>query len=159
MEYLLISLGVICSIAGILGCIFPAIPGTPLNYLALLCLHFSQPEPVFSNLFLIVFAFLTILTSVLDYILPLLGAKWYGISKYGLWGSSVGLLIGVIFFPPFGLIIGILIGAIIGELLAGKEKSQALKAGIVTFVSNILAMVIKLSVSVLMAFYFFIKMF
>jgi len=159
MEYGLILLGIICTVIGIIGCIFPAIPGPPLSYAALILLQFAKEEPVFSKGFLVRFAILTVIISLIDYFLPLLGAKLYGATKYGIWGAIIGMIAGIIFFPPFGMIIGIFIGAIIGELISGKENSMALKAGIVTFIGSITAVFIKLSLSLVMAFYFFIYLF
>ena len=159
MEYVLIIVGVICTVVGIIGCIFPAIPGPPVSYAALILLQFAKEEPVFSKSFLVKFAILTIVVSLGDYFLPLLGAKKYGTTKYGIWGAIIGMIAGIIFFPPFGIILGLFIGAIIGELIAGKENSMALKAGLVTFIGSITAVFIKLSLSLVIAFYFFIYLF
>jgi uncharacterized protein YqgC (DUF456 family) len=159
MEFVLILLGIICIIVGIIGCIFPTIPGPPLSYAALILLQFAKEEPVFSKSFLVKFAILTIVVSLGDYFLPLLGAKKYGTSKYGIWGAILGMMAGIIFFPPFGMILGIFIGAIVGELIAGKENSMALKAGLATFIGSMTAVLIKLSLSLVMAFYFFIYLF
>ena len=156
MEFVLILLGIICTVIGVIGCIFPVIPGPPLSYAALILLQFAKEEPVFSKSFLVRFAILTIVVSLGDYFLPLLGAKKYGTSKYGIWGAILGMMAGIIFFPPFGMILGIFIGAIVGELIAGKENSMALKAGLATFIGSMMAVFIKLSLSVVMAFYFFI---
>ncbi|MDD5015420.1 MAG: DUF456 domain-containing protein [Atribacterota bacterium] len=156
VEFVLILSGIICIIIGIVGCIFPAIPGPPLSYAALILLQFAKEEPVFSKSFLVRFAVFTIIVSLIDYFLPLLGAKLYGTSKYGIWGAIIGMMAGIIFFPPFGMILGIFIGAIIGELIAGKENSMALKAGLVTFIGSIIALFIRLSLSLVMTFYFFI---
>jgi len=159
MEFILILSGIICIIIGIIGCIFPAIPGPPISYAALILLQFAKEEPVFSKSFLVRFAILTIVVSLGDYFLPLLGAKKYGTSKYGIWGAILGMMAGIIFFPPLGMILGIFIGAIVGELIAGKENSMALKAGLATFIGSISAVFIKLSFSVVMAFYFFVYLF
>ncbi len=159
MEFVLILLGIICIIIGIIGCIFPTIPGPPLGYAALILLQFAKEEPVFGRNFLIKFAILTIIISLMDYFLPLLGAKLYGTTKYGIWGAIIGMIVGIIFFPPFGMVLGIFIGAIVGELIAGKENSMALKAGMITFIGSITAVFIKLSLSLVMAFYFFTFLF
>ncbi|MCJ7657369.1 MAG: DUF456 domain-containing protein [Candidatus Atribacteria bacterium] len=159
MEFVLILIGIICIIIGIIGCIFPAIPGPPLGYAALILLQLAKEEPVFSKSFLVRFAILTVIVSLMDYFLPLLGAKLYGTSKYGIWGAIIGMITGIIFFPPFGMILGVFIGAILGELIAGKENSMALKAGMVTFIGSIIALFIRLSLSLVMAFYFFIYLF
>ena len=159
MEYGLILLGIICTVIGVIGCIFPAIPGPPISYAALILLQFAKEEPVFSKSFLVKFAILTIVVSLGDYFLPLLGAKKYGTSKYGIWGAIIGMIAGIIFFPPFGMILGIFVGAIIGELIAGKKNSRALKAGLATFIGSMTAIFIKLSLSLVMAFYFFVYIF
>jgi len=159
MEFVLILLGIICIIVGIIGCIIPTIPGPPLSYAALILLQFTKEESVFSTDFLIKFAILTIIISFADYVLPLIGAKKYGTTKHGIWGAILGMIIGIIFFPPFGMILGIFIGAVIGELIAGKENSNALKAGLITFLGSITAIFIKLSLSLVMTFYFFIYLF
>jgi uncharacterized protein YqgC (DUF456 family) len=159
MEFVLILLGVLCTIVGVIGCILPAIPGPPLSYAGLILLQFAKVGPVFSKSFLVKFAVFTVLVSLIDYFLPLLGAKLYGTTKHGIWGAIIGMIAGIIFFPPFGMVLGLFIGAIVGELIAGKENSRALKAGIVTFIGSITAVFIKLSLSVIMAFYFFIYLF
>lgn len=159
METVLIIVGAICALAGLVGCIIPALPGPPLNFIALILLQIARRGEEFSTFFLVFFGVLTVIVVVVDYILPIVSAKRYGASKKGIWGSIIGMLLGMIFFPPFGMILGILLGAIIGELIAGKEESKALKAGVVTFIASIAAIFIKLSLSVIMTFYFIIKLF
>jgi hypothetical protein len=69
------------------------------------------------------------------------------------------MLVGIIFFPPFGIIFGLLIGAFLGELIAGKDQSQALRAGFATFLGSLTSMVVKLTLSIVMTIYFFINIF
>ena len=75
-------------------------------------------------------------------------------TKTGLFLMLIGMIIGTIFFPPFGMILGLLIGAIAGELLAGKEGSEAMKVGAVTFITSLLMIVVKLAISGIMTYYF-----
>ena len=83
-----------------------------------------------------------------------MGAQLYGASKYGIWGAIIGMIVGMIFFPPFGMIMGILLGAVAGELIAGKQYSQALTAGMASFVASILVIILRFSVCITMAFYY-----
>jgi len=91
--------------------------------------------------------------TVADYITPLLGAKRYGASKWGMWGSVLGMAIGI-FFSPFGMLLGALIGAVAAEWLVQKEKRQALRAVWGVFIGSLLGTVLKLGVSGMMAYYF-----
>jgi uncharacterized protein len=153
IETLLISIGLLIAVVGIIGCIIPAIPGPPLNFLSLVILELAI-EDAFSSDFFILWAIITVVVTVLDYILPILGAKVYKASGFGIWGSMVGMILGILFFPPFGMILGLFVGAVLGELIAGKEEWQALKVGTVTFAASMLMIFIKLAVSGIMTFYF-----
>jgi len=97
---------------------------------------------------------LTLLTMILDYVLPMAGAKKYGSTRRGFWGAFFGMVIGVVLFPPFGMIIGAFLGAVIGELTAGKKQAEAMKAGWGVFLGVITALILKLLVSGIMTFFF-----
>ena len=151
---LLIVIGLILNIIGIVGVILPALPGIVLNYIALILLYIAKGEVEYNLRMLIVFGMLTLSVTLLDYILPLMGARKYGASRMGVWGAVIGMLVGILFFPPFGIIFGLLIGAFLGELIAGKEQSQALRAGFATFLGSLTSMVVKLLLAIVMTVYF-----
>jgi uncharacterized protein YqgC (DUF456 family) len=153
IETVLIILGFLIAIVGLMGCIVPAIPGPPLNFLSLLILELAIDD-AFPVEFYFLWGGITIAVTALDYVLPIMGAKVYKASSLGIWGSVIGMLIGILFFPPFGMIIGLFIGAVIGELIAGKDNREALKIGSVTFFASVLMIFIKLAASGVMTFYF-----
>ncbi len=153
MDYFLIFLGIAFTIVGLIGCIIPSIPGPPLNFIALLLLYWVDTN-IFTSNFMLTFFWATVTVTLVDYGLPFSG-KAFGVSRYGIWGSMLGMLAGMIFFPPFGMLFGIAIGAIAGELYAGKENSDALKAGLFTFLVSIVMIVVKLVLSVIMSYHFF----
>lgn len=153
MDYILIALGIIFLLSGILGCVLPIIPGPPLSYLGLLLLHFTERHQ-FSNKFLIIWAAITVVVYMLDFIIPVWGTKKFGGSKRGVWGSMIGLIIGMFIFPPFGIIVGPFAGAIIGELSSGKESKEALKSGFGSFLGFLVGTLLKLIVSGMMTWYF-----
>ncbi len=153
IEILLIIIGLLIAVVGIIGCIIPAIPGPPLNFLSLVILELAI-EDAFTSDFFILWAIITVVVTALDYILPIMGAKVYKASGFGIWGSIIGMILGILFFPPFGMILGLFVGAVLGELIAGKEEWQALKVGTVTFIASMLMIFIKLAVSGIMTFYF-----
>jgi uncharacterized protein len=153
IESILIFVGLLIAVVGLIGCIIPAIPGPPLNFLSLVILELAI-EDAFPLDFYFLWGGITIVVTVLDYVLPIMGAKVYKASSYGIWGSIIGMVIGILFLPPFGMILGLFIGAVLGELIAGKEDWEALKIGTVTFIASMLMIFIKLAVSGVMTFYF-----
>ena len=150
----LIILGALLQLVGLIGCVLPWLAGPPLNFVGLILLSIAKGWKPFSPTFLVVMGGLTVLTMVLDYAMPLAGARRFGASKRGFWGAVIGMLVGAFVFPPFGLILGAFVGAVIGELSAGKDESSALRAGWGVFVGTMAAMAVKLVVSGLMTFYF-----
>jgi uncharacterized protein len=154
MDWIWITLGVILTIAGIVGCIIPFIPGPPLGYLALLSLLVID-ENIFTARFLGIWLAVTIVITLLDYYVPIWGTKQFGGSRNGVWGATIGLILGIFFFPPFGLIAGPFLGAFIGELIAGKDTPAALRSGFGSFIGFVAGTFMKLVASLIMAFYFF----
>ncbi len=153
MEFLII-LGVIFILVGIIGCVIPGIAGPPFSFLALICLSIAKQWEPFSTKFLIAMGVLTVVVQALDYLLPAVGAKKFGATKYAFWGAIIGLLSGILFFPPFGMIIFAFLGAILAEILAGKKSHEALRAGWGVFVGVMIGMLLKLILSGIMTFYF-----
>lgn len=150
----LIILGFICVILGIIGCLLPAMAGPPFSFLSLILISIAKKWEPFSPEFLIGMAALTIGVMALDYIVPAAGAKKFGASRFGFWGAIVGMLLGILYAPPFGMIVGAFLGAIIGELLKGKQSREALKAGWGVFIGVMFGILVKLIASGIMTFYF-----
>lgn len=153
MDYFLIGLGILFLILGLLGDVLPVLPGPPLSYLALLLLHFTSKYEFTAN-FLIIWAIITILVVIIDYLIPVWGTKKFGGSKRGIWGSMIGLLIGLFIFPPIGIIFGPFVGAVIAEITGGKDNISALKAGLGSLIGFLLGIVLKLIVSGMIIWYF-----
>ena len=146
MDYFLIGLGILLLLAGIMGCVLPALPGPPLSYAALLALHFTARHQLSTRL-LIIWAIVVIVVTLLDYLVPVWGAKKFGASKRGVWGSVIGLVVGLFIFPPFGIIIGPFAGAVIGELTSGKQSGDAMYAGFGSFAGFLTGVLLKLIAS------------
>jgi uncharacterized protein len=164
MDYLLVVLGVVCILTGFIGSILPGLPGPPLSYLGLLLLHWTRFAQ-FSMRLLMVWAIIVLVVAVLDYIVPIWGTKKFGGTSAGVRGSTIGLIVAVVMLPlmgltlgPFGLF-GILggpfLGAWIGERLAGQNPQKALRAAYGSFVGFLAGTVMKIVVSVVLAFFFF----
>jgi len=151
MDVLLIILGFACIILGIIGSVLPVLPGIPLSYAGILLLHFTQ-KLQFSTEFLLFWAIMVVLVSLLDYYIPIWGTKKFGGSKRGVIGCALGMTAGI-FFGPWGIIVGPFAGAFIGELSGGKQSKDALKAGFGSFFGFILGTASKLVVGGFLLFY------
>ena len=152
MDIFLIILGAICLLVGILGCVLPVLPGVPWAYCGLLLLH-ATDKVQFSWQFLVIWAVVTIVVQVLDSVVPIWGTKKFGGSKMGVWGSTLGLLVGL-FFGPWGIVLGPFLGAVVFELIDGKNTRLALKAGWGSFVGLMTGTILKLICCGLMTYYF-----
>lgn len=139
--FLLIVAGVLMVI-GIIGCIVPGLPGTPIAYAGLWIAQ-ATDRVDFSWQILLIWGIVTIVVSVLDYIVPAWGTKQFGGTKWGVWGSTIGVFAGL-FFGAAGVIIGPLAGAILGELIGGKKVEEALRAGWGSFIGIFFGTVLKL---------------
>ena len=154
LDTILIIIAFLLQIIGLAGCFLPWLAGPPFNFAGLLLLSLIKGWDTFSPLFLMVMAVLTLLTMLLDYVLPLAGAKKYGSTKQGFWGAFFGMVIGIFLFPPWGMIIGAFAGAVIGELLGRKDNAGAVRAGWGVFLGIVTALILKLLVSGIMTFFF-----
>jgi len=152
MDYVLLVLAIIMMIAGIAGCLLPVLPGPPLSFLGLVVLHFTHLADISRSLFIIL-GIVTILVTVIDYVVPIWGTRHFGGSKYGMRGATVGLIIGL-FLGPAGIIIGPFVGAVVGELIYKDEIRYALKAGFGSLLGFLTGVGLKLAASLLMTFYF-----
>ncbi len=142
-------------VLGLIGCFVPILPGPIVSYLALIFLSIAKRWKAFTPLFLVIVGIITIVATVIDYILPVVTSKKKGATKAGIWGSILGMIAGIFFFPPFGMLIGAFAGAVVGELIFNKDRKNALRAGWGVFLGTIVSIFIKLGVSGVITFYFF----
>lgn len=142
MDIFLLILAFLCMLIGIIGCIIPGLPGTPIAYAGLWIAQ-ATTRVDFSWQMLLVWGIITIVVSILDYVVPAWGTKQFGGTKYGVWGSTIGVFVGLA-FGAIGVIIGPLVGAILGELISGKELSNAIRAGWGSFIGILMGTLIKL---------------
>ncbi|MES2851333.1 MAG: DUF456 domain-containing protein, partial [Bacteroidota bacterium] len=149
MDVLLLVLGFMCVILGIFGSFLPVLPGPSISWVGLALLYFTNAVP--ANYWILGIALLvTVIISVLDYVIPAKGTKRFGGSSYGVWGTNLGLIIGILAPIPFGFIIGPFVGALIGELIYDfKDHNRALKAAAGSFIGFLASSFMKFVVCVM----------
>ena len=155
MDIFLLVLGFLLIILGILGSFLPVLPGPITSWIGLLVLHLSKSVPMNWTFLGITFAIAFIIW-LIDYIIPALGTKKFGGTRYGVIGTTVGLILGLLFFPPFGIIIGPFIGAFIGEMIKdSKDSGRALKAAFGSFIGFLTSTFLKFIAAIIYAGLFF----
>ena len=158
LSVLLVILGIVLLVAGFVGCVLPILPGPPIALLALICVSLDQGWAAYSALEWVVLGALVVVVTVLDFLVPMMGAKKYGASRTAIWISVVGMVVGLILFPPFGMLVGAFVGAFLGELMAGKGSAEALRSGWGVFVGTVVGTGLKLAVCCVIAYYFVVAL-
>lgn len=147
MDILLTLAGLIFVCLGIIGSFLPILPGPITSWVGLFLLHLTKAIPQ-NWTFLGITLFIAILIFVLDYFIPAMGAKRFGGTKYGAYGTTIGLIIGLFSPIPFGILVGAFSGAFVGELLYdSKDTNRALKASIGAFIGFLASTSIKFSIA------------
>lgn len=147
MDIFLLILGFLFMILGIIGSFLPILPGPVTGWIGLLLLHLTsviQKDWTFLGITLAV----AIIVWVIDYIIPAIGTKKFGGTKYGVYGSMLGLFIGILFLGPLGIIIGPFVGALVGELIKdSNDTNKAVKAAFGSFIGFLISTGLKFAVS------------
>jgi uncharacterized protein len=149
MLYLVWALAITCIIAGFLGTVFPALPGTPLIFLGALLIAWWHDFTILGPTSLIFLGALAVLGFAVDFIASSMGAQRVGASPLAVVGATVGSLLGIFFAIP-GLIIGPFVGAFVGELIAQRSVQHATKVGFGTWIGLLVGTVAKVAIALSM---------
>ena len=149
MDIFLLVLGFILMLVGILGSFLPVLPGPPISWVGLLLLY-STSVITMNWTFLGITLAIALLVFGLDYVIPAMGTKKFGGTKAGVIGTTVGLLVALIFpiLGPFGIIIWPFVGALVGELLNKADKKTATKAAFGSFLGFLTGTFLKFMVAI-----------
>ena len=141
-------LALICAVVGVVGCVVPILPGTPICYVAILLCQWAGAG--FATNDLIVWAAIAVIVTLVDTYLPVWMTKRFGGSKAASRGAMVGIIVGF-FAGPIGIILGPFFGALIGELTHdGSDSARAFKVAFGSFAAFICGTGIKLAASIYM---------
>jgi uncharacterized protein YqgC (DUF456 family) len=157
MDIFLLVIGFLLVILGIIGSFLPVLPGPLTGWCGLLVLHCTSVISM-NWTFLGITLAVAILIWVLDYIIPAIGTKRFGGSKYGVYGTTIGLIVGLLSPIPFGILIGAFFGAFIGELIYdSKDTNRAIKASFGSFIGLLASTTIKFSIAFVYVVLFLMK--
>lgn len=157
MDTTLLIIAFILMVIGITGSLLPVLPGPPISWVGLLLLYLTKAVPM-SYTVLCITLVIAVVVGILDYIIPAKGTKRFGGSKYGIWGTNIGLVLGILAPIPFGFIIGPFVGAFVGEMINDYNDSQkAFKAATGSFIGFLASTFVKFVVSVVFFGLFLMK--
>lgn len=135
MDIFLTLSAIVLALAGIAGCIVPAIPGPAVGYAGLLCASLAEGSAI-GRTALLAWAAIAVAVSVADFYLPAWMTRRFGGSRAGAIGATAGIFAGFFLFPPLGIVLGPFVGAVAGELLHDRrDPSKALKIGLGSFLA------------------------
>lgn len=153
MDLFLSICAILCGVIGILGAVLPILPGPALSFVGMLCAHWTDSSTM-SIRTLWIWAAITAIVTILDYILPGYFSKVLGGTRAGVIGATVGIFAGMIFMGPLGIIIGPFIGAVAGELLHNRENiDKAITVGFGSLISFLVGSGVKIIASGFMMYY------
>ena len=151
MEIFIIILSILFCIIGLIGSFTPIIPAPLTCWVSFLILKLSGVVYI-SNFFIIFTFIISISIFLIDFLLPSIGAKKFGGSKKGIFGCTIGLILGFVFLGIIGSLFGTIIGAFIGESINKSDLKSRLSASIGAFIAFITGVFLKLSVSIVFLF-------
>ncbi|RKF04673.1 hypothetical protein C8N26_0058 [Tenacibaculum lutimaris] len=159
MDIFLVILGFVFACLGMVGSFLPVLPGPITSWVGLLLLHLTSVIPQ-NWTFLGITLAIAIIIFILDYFIPAMGTKRFGGTKYGVYGTTIGLIIGLFTPIPFGILIGAFVGALVGELIYdSKDTNRAIKASFGAFLGFLASATIKFSIATVYLVLFIVKFF
>jgi uncharacterized protein len=141
-------------VAGLIGALFPFLPGTPLILLGALVYAAATGFTVIGMGRLVILAVIAAAAYVLGHVTAALGAKRSGGSGWAVVGALVGGLLGVIVFP-LGVLIGSIVGAVVAEYLSAGDLERSLRSGVGALIGIAVGAVAHFALALLMIALFF----
>ncbi|WP_382171278.1 DUF456 domain-containing protein [Hydrogenophaga luteola] len=136
-------------VAGLAGTVLPVLPGTVLVWGGIVLGAWIDDFQRVGTATLVVVTVLAALAWVLDYVAGLLGARKAGASRQALLGAAIGTVVGL-FMGVVGVLFMPLVGAALGEYLAQKDQTRAVRVGVATWLGIMLGLLAKVVLAFVM---------
>ena len=140
---------VLLVLAGLVGIVLPALPGTILIFVGLLLAAWADDFARVGPGMLVLIGVIGAASYSVDFVAAALGAKHMGASKRAMVGAALGTVLGL-FFGIVGVIIGPLLGAIIGELTEHRDWRRVGKAGLAAWIGFAIGTAVKVAIAFVM---------
>ena len=136
-------------VLGLAGTVLPLLPGTLLVWGGIVLGAWIDDFARVGTTTVVVVSVLAVLAWALDYVAGLMGARKAGASKQALVGAAVGTVAGL-FMGLVGVLFMPLVGAAIGEYLAQKDQTRAVKVGVATWLGIMVGLIAKVVLACMM---------
>ncbi|MGF2617095.1 DUF456 domain-containing protein [Rossellomorea vietnamensis] len=157
MEIIYWGIIILLIAASFIGLVYPIIPSVLVLLGSFLLYGVLFSFDPFNWIFWSIQGLFVVLLFGADYAANLIGIKRYGGTKAGIWGSTIGLIIGPFVIPIVGIIAGPFLGAVLGEMLVNRTGfKQALKVGAGSLIGFISSVFTKGIIQIIMVIYFII---
>jgi len=150
----------ICSIlmvVGLIGVVVPFLPGVPLAWLGIFIYALVTGFEKISIAATVTFFVVMVFTLSLDFLAPMLGARKYQASKWGVIGVFIGFIAGTLILGIWGVVLGPFAGAMAGELIAKRQPERALKSAIGAVLGFLAGTLFKITVVLIMIGFFIVS--
>lgn len=148
---------IILFLTGIIGAIIPIIPDMLPIWLGVIVFKVSPLPGEFSTAFWLVLIVITIFNIMADFFSNAYFVRKAGGSRKTTLAAVVGLIIGMIFLPPIGIILGPFTAVLAVELYYRNDLEQAFKIALATFTAILGSGIVKVILQFVIIFWFFFK--
>lgn len=155
MNVLIWAIIAILFVLAFVGLFYPILPSVLFLLAGFLVYGWYFDFSTLHWLFWIIEALFVALLFGADTIANLIGVKKYGGTKAGMWGSTIGMILGPFVIPVAGIIAGPFIGAFLAEVLVHKRGiKDSLKVGVGSVIGFITSVAAKTVIQIFMVGYF-----
>lgn len=151
-------LAILIVLGGLVGTIFPSLPGVPLVFVGLLLAAWADGFQQVGGVTVAILGLLAVVAWLIDFLAAAMGAKRLGASPRAFWGATFGAIVGMFFGLP-GIVLGPFVGAVAAELSAGRTLDEAGRAGYGAWIGVVVGTAAKLAIAFLMVGIFVLKQF
>lgn len=157
MDFIWWFAAIVVMAVGLIGTVLPVVPGTTIILAAAVGHRLMVgSERGMSWWALSLLVVLTLISYALGFASGYMGAKYFGASRWGVFGAVLGVIVGI--FTGFvTLLVAPLIGAVVGEVIAGKRLLKAGKAGWGALLGNLAGMISQLAIGLGMVIIFLLN--
>ena len=154
MDIILYFIIALFFIFSLIGSFIPIIPDVLPIWGGIAIYHFFIKDDILTHNFFISLVIITIIIQLADFLANAYFVKKSGGNNLSILGAFLGLLAGMIFLPPLGIIIGPFFGVLVVEYINNRDRDQSLKTALATLVAYLGSGFIKFVLQIIIIIWF-----